>query len=353
MLLTYSNDMQKAMEIKAEIAKETDKSNIWFVHTLKINRRNCVIFMNTATRFSMILWGLKATDYKKIDFKEHLGNLLREYYINSDIILAYLFDCGDITVAKNSDRSATAQLNRNAIELKYIQDHLDKGNILQIDASKWLNNRLFNVDGKYKYPAEVFLEMLKSRYNVPFYNIDMLRLKITLDYPDFEISREISLPANMNFYGLHAAIQSCFNWQNCHLYEFIAYGENGEPVMRIKSEFEDEEFGDIPTRNDTECSVYEMLCKYADIWYIYDMGDYWQHKIELLEVTKEHENVVPTCLKVTGKAPPEDCGGIGGYQELLQQIADGDKEMIEWAESMKWDEQSAEEISRKLKWKIR
>ena len=55
MLLTYSNDMQKAMEIKAETAKETDKSNTWFVHTLKINRRNCVIFMNTATRFSMIL----------------------------------------------------------------------------------------------------------------------------------------------------------------------------------------------------------------------------------------------------------------------------------------------------------
>lgn len=353
MLLTYSNDIQKAMGIKAETIKETNKFNTWYVHTLKLNRRNCVIFMNTATRFSMILWGLKAADYKKIDFKEQLGNLLRGYYINSDIIFAYLLDCGDITVAKNSDRSATAQLNRNAIELKYIQDRLDKGNILQVGASKWLNNRLVSVEGQYKYPAKVFLEMLKSRYNAPFYNIDMLRLKITLDYPDFEISREISLPANMNFYGLHAAIQSCFNWQNCHLYEFIAYGENGEPVMRIKSEYEEGEFGNIPTKNDTECSVHELLCKYADIWYIYDMGDYWQHKIELLEVTNEHENVVPTCLKVTGKAPPEDCGGVSGYQELLQQIADSDKEMIEWAESMKWDEQSAEEISRKLKWKFR
>lgn len=89
------------------------------------------------------------------------------------------------------------------------------------------------------------------------------------------------------------------------------------------------------------------------MWYIYDMGDYWQHKIKLLEVNKEYENVVPTCLKVTGKAPPEDCGGVGGYQELLQQIADGDKEMIEWAKSMKWVEQSAEEISRNLKWKFR
>lgn len=353
MLLTYSNDMQKAMEIKVQPSNENDKTNTWYAHTLKLNRRNCVIFMNTATRFSMILWGVKAADYKKIDFKEQLGNLLREYYIDSDIILAYLLDCGDITVAKNTDRAATAQLNRSVIELKYIQDQLDKKSVLQIGASKWLNNRLFSVEGEYKYPREVFLEMLKSKYNIPLYNIDMLRLKITLDYPDFEISREIRVPVNMNFYGLHAAIQCCFNWQNYHLYEFIAYDDNGEPVLRIKSEYEYEEFGDIPTENDTECSVYKMLCKYADIWYIYDMGDYWQHRIELIEVTKEHENVMPTCLKVTGKAPPEDCGGVDGYQALFQKIADGNEEIIKWAESMKWEEQSAEEINKKLSRKFR
>ncbi|MCM1006900.1 MAG: plasmid pRiA4b ORF-3 family protein [Ruminococcus flavefaciens] len=109
-------------------------------------------------------------------------------------------------------------------------------------------------------------------------------------------------------------------------------------MIRIRSEYKDGEFGDIPTKNDTGCSVYEMLCKYADIWYIYDMGDYWQYKMELPEVTKEHENIMPTCLKVTGKTPLEDCGSVGGYQELLQQIADGNEEMI------KWEEHSAEKI---------
>ncbi len=353
MLLTYSNDMQKAMGIKADPVKETDGSNTWFAHTLKINRRNCVIFMHTATRFSMVLWGLKASDYKKIDFKEQFENLLKEYYIDTDIILAYLFDCGDIIIAKNTDRSVTAQLNRNTIELKYIQDWFDKENMLQVYASKWLNNRLFSVDGKYKHPKEVLFEMLKNKYEVPLFNAPMLRLKVTLEYPDFEISRELSLPANMNFCGLHAAIQCCFNWKNCHLYDFTVCDDNDEPVFRIKSENEEEEFADIPARNDTECSIYEIFSKNPTVWYTYDMGDYWQHKIELLEVTKEHENVVPTCLKVTGKAPPEDCGGVGGYQELLEQIADGDEEMIEWAESMKWKEQSVEEINKELKWKFK
>lgn len=60
MLLTYSNDMQKAMEIKAETVKEADKSNTWYVHTLKINRRNCVIFMNTATRFFKAPLGIES-----------------------------------------------------------------------------------------------------------------------------------------------------------------------------------------------------------------------------------------------------------------------------------------------------
>lgn len=57
-----------------------------------------------------------------------------------------------------------------------------------------------------------------------------------------------------------------------------------------------------------------------------------------LKSPKEHENIMPTCLKVTGKTPPEDCGSVGGYQELLQQIADGNEEMI------KWEEHSAEKI---------
>ena len=70
--------------------------------------------------------------------------------------------------------------------------------------------------------------------------------------------------------------------------------------------------------------------------YIYDMGDYWCHTIELEEVSDVTERIKPICLKVTGKAPPEDCGGIDGYRDLLESIENGDQEMIEWAKSMSW-----------------
>lgn len=351
MLLTYSNDMQKAMGIKAETAEKVDKTNTWYAHTLKIKRRNCVIFMHTASHFCMVLWGLKAVDYKKLDFKEQLGNLLQAYYVDSDVISAYLYDCGDITIAKNTDRSATAQLNRMVIELKYFLNALDNSTLLQTHITKSLNRRLFSLNGEYVYPDENFFENLKKIYQVPLYNARMLHLKITLDYPDYEISREIQLPYDYSFYGLHKVIQCCFNWQNYHLYDFSVY-DNRELLFRIVSE-DEEEYDDIPVMRDVECNVYEVLAKHLDVQYTYDMGDYWEHKIELLEIVEEHENVIPTCLKVTGKAPPEDCGGIGGYQELLERIADGDKDAFSWVESMKWDEQSVEGINKELKWRFR
>lgn len=351
MLLTYSNNMQTAMGIKAETAGKVNKSNTWYAHTLKINRRNCVVFMHTDSHFCMVLWGLKAADYKKLDFKEQLGNLLQAYYVDSDLISIYLYDCGDITVAKNTDRSATAQLNRMVIELKYFQDALDNSALLQTHISKSLNRRLFSLNGEYVYPYENFFESLKNTYQVPLYNARMLHLKITLDYPDYDISREILLPYDYSFYGLHKVIQCCFNWQDYHLYDFSVYDKR-KCVLRILSEY-GEEFDDTPVKRDVECSVYEVLAKHPDVQYIYDMGDYWEHRIELLEIVKEHENVFPTCLKVTGKAPPEDCGGIGGYQELLEQIANGDQNALAWVKSMKWDEQSIEGINKELKWRFR
>lgn len=153
MLLTYSNDMQKAMGIKAETTENADKSNTWYAHTLKINRRNCVVFMHTASHFCIVLWGLKAADYKKLDFKEHLGNLLRAYYADSDVISAYLYDCGDITVAKNTDRSATSQLNCMVMELRYFQDALDNSRFCRLRFDVFIGN-VFSMDDDFSYQSK-------------------------------------------------------------------------------------------------------------------------------------------------------------------------------------------------------
>lgn len=56
-------------------------------------------------------------------------------------------------------------------------------------------------------------------------------------------------------------------------------------------------------------------------FYLYDFGDDWYHKISLEEV-KEGNATTAKLLEGKGACPPEDCGGVWGYQEMLEILAD-------------------------------
>jgi hypothetical protein len=55
--------------------------------------------------------------------------------------------------------------------------------------------------------------------------------------------------------------------------------------------------------------------------YEYDFGDSWEHNI-VVEKTLQPEPGVssPVCLAGERVCPPEDCGGVWGYQEFLEAI---------------------------------
>jgi hypothetical protein len=57
--------------------------------------------------------------------------------------------------------------------------------------------------------------------------------------------------------------------------------------------------------------------------YTYDLGDNWEHEV-LLEgvVTAPRKIKYPVCLEGERACPPEDCGGPGGYERLLEVLAD-------------------------------
>ena len=51
--------------------------------------------------------------------------------------------------------------------------------------------------------------------------------------------------------------------------------------------------------------------------YTYDFGDDWSHHIQIKGIEKQNPAYpYPRCLEGAGVAPPEDCGGIPGYESL-------------------------------------
>jgi hypothetical protein len=71
------------------------------------------------------------------------------------------------------------------------------------------------------------------------------------------------------------------------------------------------------------------------IRYVYDFGDDWVHRVVVEKVLRADRNVsYPCCIGGKRAGPPEDCGGVWGYEELLAAISDPDhaehESMLEW-----------------------
>ncbi|TVQ14304.1 MAG: plasmid pRiA4b ORF-3 family protein, partial [Leptolyngbya sp. DLM2.Bin27] len=87
----------------------------------------------------------------------------------------------------------------------------------------------------------------------------------------------------------------------------------------------------------------------------YDFGDSWEHEILVEKVlAPEPDTSYPVCIKAKRACPPEDCGGVWGYQNVLDAIQSTDhpeqEDMLEWIGSA-FDPEEAEldEINSLLK----
>jgi hypothetical protein len=69
--------------------------------------------------------------------------------------------------------------------------------------------------------------------------------------------------------------------------------------------------------------------------YLYDFGDAWEHVIKVERLANPEPGVLyPRLTGVSGRCPPEDCGGPWGYAELLEALKDPKHErhagLMEW-----------------------
>ena len=129
--------------------------------------------------------------------------------------------------------------------------------------------------------------------------------------------RRVLVPSNFSFARFHQVIQVAFGWEDVHLYTFtdVPYASSFE--IKVK----DEDFGvnwanDVPYKEAKNYTLGEFFSEQRrQLVYLYDFGDDWVHKIELEKIVDE-EPPCARCLQGRGTCPPEDVGGVTGYEEM-------------------------------------
>jgi len=160
-------------------------------------------------------------------------------------------------------------------------------------------------------------------------NESIYQIKVTLRGSEPRIWRRVQVKDNTNLYKLHQILQVVMGWENCHLYEFVI-GEThySEP---------EGEFGfGLEVKDAKRVKLSQVVAgEKAKFTYIYDFGDDWKHEIFIEKILPPEPYVrYPICLNGQRACPPEDCGGIWGYVDLLEIIQDPEDE--EYDEKMEW-----------------
>jgi len=143
-------------------------------------------------------------------------------------------------------------------------------------------------------------------------NIFDMRIAI-VDYRP-EIWRRVLVPGSVRLHKLHLIFQDVMGWTNSHLHAFRMDG------ALYGMHFEDHPDDEL---DETKFAIADVVGLGDRFIYEYDFGDSWDH-----EVVVEHvSNVRPVlkfavCLDGANACPPEDCGGTGGYEELVEVLAD-------------------------------
>ena len=142
--------------------------------------------------------------------------------------------------------------------------------------------------------------------------------QIRLDLKDMRppIWRRLLLPSDLPLDIVHEIIQVAMGWSDSHLHAFTSGGlEIGDTSM--------DDYGMLDA-DETEVVLSEVLTKVGDrLKYEYDFGDGWIHVLKLEKILpNDPDAVYPVCITGRRACPPEDVGGIWGYLDFLDAIAD-------------------------------
>lgn len=158
------------------------------------------------------------------------------------------------------------------------------------------------------------------------------RIRISLEHVAPPVWRQAVVPAGITFSRLAAILNDVMGWMGGHLFSITT--AKGHYVSGIP---ECEGMGPLPDGFGEELSggddaIDPIFTSNKNLSYIYDLGDNWEHYIQVEAVLDDYPHSYPQVLDGTGACPPDDIGGPSVYMDMIEHPEEfgEDYEMFLW-----------------------
>lgn len=143
------------------------------------------------------------------------------------------------------------------------------------------------------------------------------QIKVTLNDTRPPIWRRVLVPGDTTLRKLHDILQIVMGWTDSHLHQFVIAG-----AYYGATEYDDE--GDLELLPEQRYRMSEVAPEPgARLVYEYDFGDSWDHTVVVEKIVPPEPGAYyPWCVAGKRACPPEDVGGVWGYEEFLKAIRD-------------------------------
>jgi len=163
-----------------------------------------------------------------------------------------------------------------------------------------------------------------------------LGFRVTLRDVEPPVWRELEVPADYSLWDLHVAIQDAMGWEDRHLHVFRFSVPATKKPVELGIPDPDAPAGADSVLPDWKHRAAEFFAAPGESGtYEYDFGDGWEHDVRFQgPVPRSKGKKYPRCSGGERACPPEDCGGPGGYAQLLEILLDPQHE--EFANTKRW-----------------
>jgi len=146
---------------------------------------------------------------------------------------------------------------------------------------------------------------------------EIATLRIELKDSDPLIWRVVEVPTSITLKVLHDIVQVTMGWLDYHLWEFVISGQSYGVPMDDAQETTARKVASRTRLRDVLSPGTTMID------YTYDFGDNWEHTLVVSDVRRgDLGSAYPRFIAGERDCPPEDCGGIPGFYEMLEARAD-------------------------------